>query len=782
LRQALYYLRQSLGEGVLVGRGEEEIGLDGERFWSDIGAFDDALKQGDAEQALELYRGELLAGFFVSGAPAFEQWLAERREELRRRACVAACELADRAGSDGNAAAAGHWARRATGLAPFDEGVVTQAIALLDRMGDRSGAVRLYEAFARRLEEELELQPSPETQGLVDEIRSRTELRQERSSAAGSGTAAGEVRELPTQAAEPPSEPSSSGPVSTARPAGLKARGRGFRLGVLVGVGLTIAIGLAWAFRSQAPVLDPGRVVVAVFDNQTGDPDLDPLGRMAADWITQGLVESGLADVVPSTIGLAPRPDFADPESAGKGGATALAEATGAGTIVAGAYYRRGDSVELQAQVIDARDGRLLSAVAPASGSLDDPGAAVDSLRRSVVRTLAVLLEPSLRASTAAIHPPSLEAYREYLEGLRMFEHSNQMREALGYFYNAVALDSTFIAPRFYIVFAHWNVGEPAAADSNAQLLVAQRPLLTEYQRNTLDWQLAVMHGDQMAALEATRARGGIDVGVQALKVNRPQEAVDVLADAEDLSDYYFHSLTLTEAYHMLGDYRGELREARRVHKSYPERLRPLDAELRALAALSRIDEVERRLEESLSLPQEGSLTSAQLMGGAAAELRAHGSRQASLNLADRAIEWYVDRPAAEATAWWHRYGLALAYYQRELWEEARQLFDLLVIETPNDVNLRGYLGVLAARRGDRELALSISQELEGLAAPMDFGRDTYWQACIASLLGERERAMVLLRRAYARGRPFSVRLHRDMDLESLHDYPPFQEFIRPKG
>jgi len=781
LRQSLYYLRQSLGEGVLVGRGEEEIGLDREQFWCDVGAFEDALAQGSAEKALELYRGDLLSGFFVSGAPEFVRWLEERREELRRRACTAAWDLADQAGREGNAAAAGRWAHRAASLAPFDEGLVVRAITLLDAVGDRSGAVRLFEAFAGRLEEELELQPSPETRALVEQIRARTELKSERSgiaSAVSADPVEGEAAEPLTQVAAPKS--ASSEPVSTVPPVRKKPRGRDFRLGALVGAGFIIVIGLAWAFRSESPQLDPRRVVVAVFDNQTGAPDLDPLGRMTADWITQGLVESGLVDVVPSTIGLVPRADFTDPELP-PGGTTALAEATGAGTIVAGAYYRRGDSVELQAQVIDARDGRLLSAVAPVSGAVDDPGAAVDSLRRSVARTLAVLLEPSLRQSAAAAHPPSLEAYRHYLEGLRRFERSNDMRGALTNFYRAVELDSTFIAPRFYIVFAHGNLGEPVQADSNAQLLVAQRPLLTEYQRNTLDWQLASLHGDQMAGLEAARARGGIDVGVQALKVNRPQETVDVLAEHEAVHDYYFHWLTLTEAYHMLGDFQRELEEVRRLRESHPDRLRALDAELRPLAALGRIGEVEPRLEESLLLPPEEGITPAGVMGGAAAELRAHGYLQASFAVADRAIEWFLSRPAAEADGWWYGYGLALAYYQRERWQEARVLFERLASETPNDINVRGFLGVLAARRGDSEAALSIGEGLEGLA-PRNFGRDSYWQACIASLLGDRERAMVLLREAYARGRPFAVNLHTDMDLEPLHDLPAFQQFIRPKG
>lgn len=92
------------------------------------------------------------------------------------------------------------------------------------------------------------------------------------------------------------------------------------------------------------------------------------------------------------------------------------------------------------------------------------------------------------------------------------------------------------------------------------------------------------------------------------------------------------------------------------------------------------------------------------------------------------------------------------------------------------------FLGVLAARRGDREAALGIEEELSGLDAPGVFGRNHYWRARVASLLGDRERAVALLREAYARGHPFSVLLHRDMDLEPLRDYEPFQQFMEPKG
>jgi tetratricopeptide (TPR) repeat protein len=263
--------------------------------------------------------------------------------------------------------------------------------------------------------------------------------------------------------------------------------------------------------------------------------------------------------------------------------------------------------------------------------------------------------------------------------------------------------------------------------------------------------------------------------------VNRPAEAVEVLS-AADLSSTYFQWLALMEAHHLLGDYRLELREARRGKAGYPGRLRMLDAELRALAALGRIDEAERALDESFLMPAEDFFTPPMLMANLAAELRAHGHRQAASRTAERAVSWLRSRPEDESRTWAHRHDLALAYYHGERWEEARTAFTELALERPDHFGVHGYLGALAARRNDRAEALAISEGLSGMVAPRAFGADVYCQARIASLLGDQERAVALLREAWGRGLPYSVHLHRDIDLEPLRGYPPFEEFMRPKG
>ncbi len=783
LRQALYHLRQSLGEGVVVTRGDEEIGLDVDRFWSDVAAFEDALERGDREEALELYRGDLLQGFFVAGAPEFERWLDGRRGELRERARVAAWELAQGAEAEGKATEAARWARQALRLEPLDEELLRQVIELLGRLGDRSGAVREYEAFAARLAEELELEPAPETQTLIEAIRSRPESELGRLAGKPAGALA-----VDAPAASAPSAPGAPPEVG----AGLDTRNRAhllntraFRLGLVAGAALVIGLGIVWAFgyRGGAQELDERRVVVAVFENRTGDPSLDPLGYMVADWVTEGLDQIAVVDVVPSTTGLEPRPDLGGSEGSGPSDIRALAQATDAGSVITGAYYRSGDSIEFQAQVVDARGGDLLSAVAPVSGSLDAPGPVVDTLRQRIAGTVATVFDSRLAGAAPGSKPPSLEAYRAYLEGHRAFHRiPMRMREALTYFYQAVTLDTAFIAPRFYIIFAHANLGEWQAADSNARLLMSHRPRMSNAQRQMLDWQLALLRGDRTAALEAARVRGGPDVGVEAFRANRPREAVDVLAGTPELSELFFQRLTLMEAYHALGEYQRELREAERGRRDHPGRMRMLDAEVRALAALGRIDEMEERVEESLLLPPEDVILAVHVMMSAAEELRAHGFPAASFRATDRAIQWHSSRPAEEAASWEHRFSLARAYYIGERWDEAAALFEELASEVPSSGEAQVFLGVLAARRGDREAALRIEERLSELGAPGPFRLNTYWQARIAALLGDRERAVALLREAHARGLPFTVFVHREMDFEPLHDYEPFQQFIEPKG
>ncbi|MBA3555834.1 MAG: hypothetical protein H0W29_13890, partial [Gemmatimonadales bacterium] len=179
LRRSLYFLRTELGADAVSSRGDDEVGAPEDRLWCDAGALDRALAAGEPERALDLYRGGFLDGLHVEGAaPEFQEWLDRERARLRDRAAMAARTLADRAEGAGRPEEAAGWVRRGLELAPEDEAALRRLLLLLERSGDRPAAIRAYEEFARRMSQELELDPSDETRELMETVRSGDHTRE----------------------------------------------------------------------------------------------------------------------------------------------------------------------------------------------------------------------------------------------------------------------------------------------------------------------------------------------------------------------------------------------------------------------------------------------------------------------------------------------------------------------------------------------------------------------------------------------------------------------------
>ena len=170
LRKALHGIRQALGDAVLLTRGDDEIAIDRDQLWCDAAAFDYAVNDEQFARALELFRGELLDGFFPD-APGFERWLGTERERYHEAAGQAAWTLAERYEGGADLTLAARWARKAAKLAGADERRIRRVISLLDRAGDRAGAVRVYEEFAAYLRSELDIGPSAETVDLMKALR-----------------------------------------------------------------------------------------------------------------------------------------------------------------------------------------------------------------------------------------------------------------------------------------------------------------------------------------------------------------------------------------------------------------------------------------------------------------------------------------------------------------------------------------------------------------------------------------------------------------------------------
>src|SRR5947208_192334 len=513
LRQALHGLRHALGDGVLVTRGDEDIGLDAERIRCDVVEFERAAVVGRLADALDLYRGDLLEGFFIRGAPEFEA------------------------------------------------------------------------------------EPAPETRALAGAVRER-------------------VATLSSEAELPPVETAAE-PPKLASDSRHRLRWLGAATAVL-GVAVVLAA-VGRRAREPAP-LNPRRVLVVTFANHTGDSTLDPLGSLAADWITHGLALTGVLEIAaPGAMVLGGRTSAADRLSrAGHEAADVrtLSLASGSGLAVSGAMYRRDDRIEFEAQITDEVRGRILHSLEPVLGRAQEPRPALTLPRERIMAVLAEAVDVRLRDLPVAGQPPRYDAYLAFSTGVEIFYGGRQARAALPYFQRAAALDSTYALPLIWAAWAHSGTALDQC-DSTASIASRLRGMrLTRVEQMQIDRVMARCRGDLPTAYALGRAlteavpRSELmweQLARDALDADRPREAVTILErlhpDSGALSGRAGYYNWLTNAYHLLGEHDRELEAAQRAQRRFPRNLATLRMELLALAALGRGREVNERFDEIKTLP-----------------------------------------------------------------------------------------------------------------------------------------------------------------------------------
>ncbi len=762
LRQELYLLRRSLGAGVLVGKGEDTVGVDGERLWCDAGAFEAVLGENREASALDLYGGEFLPGLHVDGGE-FERWVDERRAHLAQGATGAARRLAEEAEKTGDLAGAISWTRRMLEVAPYDETGWRDLIALLDRSGDRAGALIAYDSLVTAMRNELEVEPSPETQELVSQIREREEAFRPPVEAVTPDC--GESLPRGSVLSAPATRPDQARPGT-----GWPKRTRTLFVAMST-MALAALIG-ATMFLARAGPRGPSALVRPVIGlmpavNKTGESVFDALGQRVTDRLGQGLAKAGFVDVV------------------------AGAERADLTAVVSTTLYRRGQLVEVLPRLAEPGDGgRLVEIPGAALLSPDDPDdAALDSLVERVLASVASHYDPRFEValipeSDPTIETPSWEAYQEYVQGSELFGQRG-FDEAARHMLRAHEIDPGFVKAAFFAGIALTYAGRPATADSVATAAMAKAPSLTPYERAFGDWLLADLHGRRPEAYRAAGewARLGPSsptlfvAGREALRMNRPREAVRIL-EGLDLERGWFRNWTeywevLGDALHLIGDHKAELSTALAGRARFPESLILIRTEIRARAALGQSRSVSRLIDEAMTLPP-GQISPTGVARDAALELSSHGQEAAAAAARRRALAWLARQEAAE--------------------DEERSLRSWLLLEAgdpkrpcrtppppPLDLEGIGLAGMVAARCGDTVAAADAIDRLEGWSDPYSSGRHLFFAAGIQAALGRPEEAVTTVQRALAVGLPFGVHLRAAAMLRPLAGREDFEALMRPR-
>jgi DNA-binding SARP family transcriptional activator/predicted ATPase len=174
LRKLLYDLRQALpdpdtflhaDDQTIRWRDEAPLRLDVDAFETSLAEAEGAgWAQAALERAVELYGGDLLPS-------CYDDWILPERERLRERYRDALARLAQLLEETGDLRRATEVGNRLLRDDPLHEPAYRRLMRLHAARGDRAGALQVYHRCVVVLEQELGVEPLPETQAVYEAIR-----------------------------------------------------------------------------------------------------------------------------------------------------------------------------------------------------------------------------------------------------------------------------------------------------------------------------------------------------------------------------------------------------------------------------------------------------------------------------------------------------------------------------------------------------------------------------------------------------------------------------------
>ncbi|PHN02055.1 hypothetical protein CRP01_34030 [Flavilitoribacter nigricans DSM 23189 = NBRC 102662] len=539
------------------------------------------------------------------------------------------------------------------------------------------------------------------------------------------------------------------------------------------------------------------RIAVLPFENHTDDPSLDVLGVMASDWIIQGLVYLGNVQIV-SFENIQDNLKFAQNDN----GWEQFAARTGAEKVLKGTYQLDGQELVFQSEVIDTETGQAELVMPTVKGPKGKQLLLVSQLQQKFATAFAA--KGHEFSPGVAQDPPAYDAYQLYQKGTDLY--STNFAGCIELLNQAIQKDSSFFMPYLFVTGAYFMDGEKVKADSVFGL-INRRIDIERLPQTHMQWYLhwkAILNKDLRTAYEAIIKNFEIDpkqlmtnleTGIIANDLNMPEKSVRILGaiDPEHV-DLRHEFNTWWHRHYAHNLYRlGRYEEAEQILKRIPPNLRKHWNYYDRMAEILIAKHQEERLEDLMQdLLHSDRLVSDKLLTFLfVSERYGHRKRETEQNYwAERGLAWAMEQSDTQET---NSYLLGNLYYLAGQFQKALPWLQKATREKgPNwlQVTKEGPGWLQLSRLGSCYLALGERAKAQDTLLEMDKWYDKtkdagylIAQAHLYARQNDKERAMDLIREAFNKAHPYDPSgYENDFLFVPLQGYPPFENFVHPKG
>jgi DNA-binding SARP family transcriptional activator/Tol biopolymer transport system component len=169
LNQAVYAIRQSLGDDVILSTAQD-LRLNQQLVSVDVWFFDEAIAAKDWARAASIYKGSLLDGVHFGDSRELESLIETNRTRLRQEYHNALEFLANASAEAGDHSKSVTWWRRLANSDPLSPHATKKLMLALAAAGDRAGALKQARFYQELVRQELEMEPDSEIEALANSL------------------------------------------------------------------------------------------------------------------------------------------------------------------------------------------------------------------------------------------------------------------------------------------------------------------------------------------------------------------------------------------------------------------------------------------------------------------------------------------------------------------------------------------------------------------------------------------------------------------------------------